>query len=113
MGAAQSLLTGRAAIIVDDTARLFSAKHLLDHARCAADPRSHIQGTTRAVAPAGAALDARITQRDLNLPEGKPEDLARTDGKTHSAACATLRVEGEGDYIVKVEQGAHTLSTLP
>lgn len=49
--------TGIILIIINNAARLFSAKHLVYHARCAADPHSHIQGAAGAVALTGAALD--------------------------------------------------------
>ena len=81
------LLTGRAVIIVNDTAGLFPAEHLVDHTRCAADARSHIEGTARTVAPAGAALYARVPPSYLDFPIRRSKYATRADGKAHLAAC--------------------------
>lgn len=92
---------------------LFSSEHLVDYRRCAADAGADGQCPPGAVALAGTAFDAGVTQSDLDLSVGTPEHLPRADGKTGAASVAFFRVMGEGDDVFKVDHGFHDSSTTP
>lgn len=61
-------MAGCRVIILNDTARLFSAEHLVYDARCTAHTSSHGQGATGTVASASTAFDTQIARSDLDFP---------------------------------------------
>lgn len=104
--------TGHPAVplsVVDDAAGFFSAEHLVDNGRCAADTGADGQRPLRAIALAGAALDAGVTMGDLDLSVQASKHTARANGKAGAAAVAQVRFVVERDDIFEIDHGLHSV----
>ena len=97
-------------LIADSTAGFLSAEHLVDKGRGAADARFDGHRPSRAVALAGAALDAGVAPGDPDLPVEALKHLAGAHGKADAAAIAQLRYVGQRDNVFEIDHGSHLLS---